>query len=442
MTSLLIRGGTIVRPTGDERADLLIDEGIIREVNVRTTGPRKLLAADQTIEANGQLLFPGFIDAHVHFREPGMEQKGTMESESQSAVAGGVTVVCDMPNTNPPTTSVSALKEKVRITESVSTCDIRLFFGITQSEHLQELKRLWSEEPLTSLRVRCCGVKLYLDHSTGGQKVETDIAKEVFRTCAELKLPLVVHCEDPVLNARAAKLNARDDVAAHSVIRAPESEQRAITTAIELAKETGAHLHVAHLSTKRGLELIAQAKKDGLSITCEVAPHHLFLSVEDYEKLGTFAKMNPPLRTPDHCEALWSGIESGVIDCVASDHAPHTFEEKNGIPALTAPSGVPGVETMIPLLLTVAAGGWPHPHQRNFMPKLLYTDIRRLCFDNPNHIFALGQRMIEQGAPANLVLVHPEEEWEIQGSSLHSKCGWTPYEGWKVTGKATVVGRW
>ncbi|MDD4287038.1 MAG: dihydroorotase family protein [Candidatus Peribacteraceae bacterium] len=442
MTSLLIRGGTVVRPTGDERADILINEGVIDEIFVRTTGPQKLLAADQTIEANGQLLFPGFIDCHVHFREPGMEQKGTMETESQSAVAGGVTTVCDMPNTNPPTVSIAALREKVRIAESMSACDIRFFFGVTQSEHIQELRHLWAEQEFVSLRDRCCGVKLYLDHSTGNQKAAKGVAEEAFRTCAELKIPLVVHCEDPVLNARAAKLNTRMDISAHSLIRAPESEQRAITVAVELAKGTGAHLHVAHLSTKRGLELVEQAKKDGLAVTCEVAPHHLFLSTEDYETLGTLGKMNPPLRTPDHGEALWAGIEKGTIDCVASDHAPHTFEEKQTVPVLTAPSGVPGVETMIPLLLTVAAGRWPHPRRRSFQPKLMYADIRRLCFDNPNRIFSLRQTAIEQGSMANLVLVQPEEEWEIRGAQLHSKCRWTPYEGWKVVGKATVAGRW
>ncbi|MDO8468630.1 MAG: dihydroorotase family protein [Candidatus Peribacter sp.] len=442
MTSLLIRGGTIVRPTGDERADILMNEGIIGEIFVRTTGPQKLLAADQTIEANGQLLFPGFIDCHVHFREPGLEQKGTMETESQSAIAGGVTTVCEMPNTNPPTVSIAALREKVRIAEGISTCDIRFFFGVTQSENLQELRRLWTEQEYSSLRDRCCGVKLYIDHSTGNQKAAKGVVEEAFRVCAELKIPLVVHCEDPVLNARAAKLNMHTEIAAHSLIRAPESEQRAITSAIESAKETGAQLHIAHLSTKRGLELVGQAKKDGLPITCEVAPHHLFLSTEDYETLGTLGKINPPLRTPDHCEALWAGIESGTIDCVASDHAPHTFEEKQVMPALTAPSGVPGVETMIPLLLTVAAGRWPHPRRRSFQPKLMYADIRRLCFDRPNEIFALKRPMIESAAKANLALVEPEAEWEIHGADLHSKCGWTPYEGWKITGKATVVGGW
>jgi len=442
MTSLLVRGGTIVRPMGDERADVLVNEGIIQEIHVRTTSPQKLLAADQTIEAAGQLLFPGFIDTHVHFREPGLEHKGTMETESQSALAGGITTVCDMPNTNPPTVSLAALHEKVRIAQGVSACDIRFFFGITQSSHLTELRQLWTEQEHASLRAHCAGVKLYLDHSTGNQKAVKGVAEETFRVCAELKIPVVAHCEDPVLNARSAKLNARDDIAAHSSIRSPESEQRAISVAIEQAKAAGAHLHIAHLSTRRGLEFVRQAKADGLSVTCEVAPHHLFLSTEDYESLGALAKMNPPLRTPDHAEALWGGIQDGTVDCIASDHAPHTLEEKQALPALSAPSGVPGVETMIPLLLPVAAGCWPHPRRRLPAPKLLYTDIRRLCFDRPNQIFSLGCRMMEKGAPANIVLVHPEEEWELKGAKLHSKCGWTPYEGWKVMGKATVVGRW
>lgn len=440
MTSLLVRGGTVVRPTGDERADILMEDGTIHSVHVRAGGPQTLLAADQTVEANGQLLFPGFIDCHVHFREPGMEQKGTMETESQSAVAGGVTAVCEMPNTNPPTVSVGALREKVRIAEGIAACSIRFFFGITERANIEELRRLWTEEENAALRRWCCGVKLYLDHSTGNQKAAKGVGEEAFRACAALQIPIVVHCEDPVLNARAAKLNTRTDIMAHSLIRAPESEQRAITTVIELAKATGAQVHIAHLSTKRGLELIRQAKEDKIGVTCEVAPHHLFLSTEDYEALGTKGKMNPPLRTPDHCEALWAGIADGTVDCIASDHAPHTLEEKEGQPALSAPSGVPGVETMIPLLLTVAAGKWPHPRRRAFQPTLMYADVLRLCFERPNAIFSLHRPAIVQGAKTSIVLVEPEKEWEIRAAQLHSKCGWTQYEGWKVTGKATVVG--
>lgn len=441
MSSLLIRGGTVVRPAGDERADLLMEDGRILEVLKRTTGPQKFPGADHTIDAAGALLFPGFIDCHVHLREPGLEQKATMETECQSALMGGVSTMCDMPNTIPPTVTVEALREKVRIADAVEGSDIRFFFGITEMGHIDELRRVCAAPELQVLRARLCGVKIFLDHSTGNQKVAGELLGEIFRTCAELRLPVAAHCEDSVLNARAAKLNSRDDIAAHSIVRAPESEEKAIAEAITLAKLSGARLHIAHLSTARGLAFVAQAKKDGLPVTCEVAPHHLFLTTEDYESLGVLGKMNPPLRAPEHGEALWGGIADGTVDCVASDHAPHTLAEKQTLPSLSAPSGVPGVGTMIPLLLTVAAGRWPHPRSRSAVHALRYTDVRRLCFDRPNEIFSLGRATIEAGVASPLVLVHPEEEWVLQGSALRSKCGWTPYEGWRITGKITVIGR-
>ncbi|MDD4628427.1 MAG: dihydroorotase family protein [Candidatus Peribacteraceae bacterium] len=444
MTSLLIRGGSVVRAAGDERVDLLVEDGVIRDVHVRTAAPPKLLSADNTIDAAGQFIFPGFVDCHVHFREPGMEQKGTMESEAQSACAGGITTVCDMPNTRPPTVTVSALREKVRGAEKIDVCDIRFFFGVTKPEHLTELKNLQKDpsEEAGMLRARCCGVKLFFDHSTGDQKAATKTIRETFQVCAELKIPVVAHCEDAGINAKAAKAIAAGDASAHSLRRPPEAEKKAIASAIELSSTFGTQLHIAHLSTAQGLLLIRQAKEQSLPITCEVTPHHLFLSTEDYPALGTFGKMNPPLRSPEHLEALWGGLEDGVIDCIASDHAPHTSEEKRSGNPLDAPSGVPGVETLIPLLLTVAAGKWPHPVAQSLSKKFRYADIGRLCFKNPNRIFALGKRGIEVGAPADLVLVHPEEMWTLKGEELHAKCKWTPYEGWNVTGKATVVGRW
>jgi len=444
MTSLLIRGGTIVRAAGDERVDVLVEDGVIRDMHDRTASPPKFPAADNIIDATGHFLFPGFIDCHVHFREPGYEQKGTMETEAQSACAGGITTVCDMPNTKPPTTTIAALQEKVRIAEAISGCDIRFFFGVTEKEHLQELQTLWEsgEGQHEALRKRCAGVKLYLDHSTGNQKARMSLVPEVFQVCAAQKIPIVLHCEDAATNARASKIKHNDSIAAHSLMRPPESEERAIASVIELAAKYGAHIHIAHLSTRQGLALIRQAKQNSLPVTAEVTPHHLFLSTEDYVTLGTLGKMNPPLRAREHCEALWGGIVEGVIDCIATDHAPHTLEEKQSGPPLSAPSGVPGVETAIPLLLTVAAGKWPHPKSASLCSKLLYADIRRLCFENPNRIFSLGKQGFEVGTPADLVLVKPEEEWILEGEKLHAKCGWTPYEGWKVTGRATAVGKW
>lgn len=354
---------------------------------------------------------PGLIDCHVHFREPGFEYKATMQSEVQSARAGGVLTVCEMPNTNPPCVTVDALKKKIAIADQISECDIRFFFGITEAEHINELRTAWSDP---ECRRRLCGVKLYLDHSTGNQKVDGGIVEEIFQVCAELGCTLVAHCEDAEMNADAAKLfEGQTDVSLHSLMRPSASEAKAISYAIDMAKKHGTQFHVAHLSTAQGVDLVRRAKQEGITVTCEVAPHHLFLSLDDYETLGTLAKMNPPLRPKEDQSALWEGIEDGTVDCIATDHAPHTLAEKQAEKPLEAPSGVPGVETMLPLLLT----------------RLTPEKIRTVCYENPNRIFGLN-------APsADRITIDLDETWVIHASSLHSKCDWTPYEGWEVRGR-------
>lgn len=390
------------------------------------------------------LSLPGLIDCHVHFREPGSPEKGDMESESRAALAGGVHTVCEMPNTIPPTVTVEAFRDKVHRAKALianrlsltanRSLDIRFFFGITERAHLDELRALKKEADLWP---RCCGVKLYLDHSTGDQKVEGEIIDDVFQLCAELDLVLVAHCEDSEINEKAKNQKPKTKgVEQHSMMRPPESEAASIAFAIGKAKKFGTRFHVAHLSTKEGVALVRDAKKEGLPVTCEVAPHHLFLTTDDYETLGTLGKMNPPLRTHEHQEALWHGIADGVIDCIATDHAPHTLAEKQCPDPLKAPSGVPGVETMLPLLLTVAAGFWPS--KKHLLPtpySLSPADITRLCFDNPNRIFRLGKSSDDVR-----ITIDPEVEWTIRGKDLHSKCGWTPYEGWGVRGRVMIAG--
>ncbi|MDD4319061.1 MAG: dihydroorotase family protein [Candidatus Peribacteraceae bacterium] len=380
-----------------------------------------------------RLLLPGLIDGHVHLREPGLTHKGDMETETRSALAGGVTTVCDMPNTVPPTVTVDALRDKVERAERITDCDIRFFFGVTKPEHLEEL---WRAAADARLRPRLCGVKCFLDHSTGNQGVEENLLEEAFKSCAELGLVAACHCEDPAINARAKEAETATDIATHSRMRPPTSEAAAVRSAITLAREHGTKLHIAHLSTRGGLALVRAAKGEGVSVTCEAAPHHLFLTVDDYAVLGAFGKMNPPLRTGEDRDALWAGIADGAIDCIATDHAPHMREEKQAGDPLSAPSGVPGVETMLPLLLTVAAGGWPHPSSQRPDTRLAIEDIVRLCFENPNRIFHLGRK---EGDVS--IEVDPEKEWVIHGKDLHAKCGWTPYEGWRVKGKVTRVVR-
>lgn len=432
MRNILIRGGTVVQPSGQVAADVLVQQGKIVSIGQHLVAPKGV----SLVDAAGMWVLPGLIDCHVHFREPGFEYKATMATEAASAVAGGVTTVCEMPNTNPPTVTVAALADKIRRAENIEECDLRFYFGCTEEAHLFALRELWTSESaeLRRLKAGCCGLKLYLDHSTGNQKVDGGIVEDIFRACKDLGIPLIAHCEDPDLNAEAAKKNTSALVSAHTDMRPAESEAQSIAYAIGLTRTIGTPLHIAHLSTKQGIALVAAAKKEGLPVTCEVAPHHVFLTTEDYEVLQAKVKMNPPIRTSEHRDALWAGIADGTVDCIATDHAPHTLEEKSK--GLQSASGVPGVETMLPLLLTVSAGVWPHPASPRpvTLPTLSIADIVRLCHTNPNRIFHLGKQGIRIGAPADVVLVHPKQTWTIQAAKLHSKCGWTPFEGWNVHG--------
>ena len=370
---------------------------------------------------------PGLIDCHVHFREPGFPEKSTMASEALSARHGGVQCVCEMPNTNPPTTTVEALRDKIQRADAVSNCDIRFYFGSTKHEHIQELVTAWNDP---SLRRRLSGVKVYFDHSTGNQCADMDVISALFKAAATHNIPVIGHCEDPEMNNQAAAKCTETDISAHSTMRPAESEVKSIQDAVELSRQTGAQFQVAHLSTAGGLEVIKEAKAEGLPITCEVAPHHLFLTTDDYEHLGTFGKMNPPLRSKDDQQALWEGVVNGDIDCIATDHAPHSLQEKQTEPVLSAPSGIPGVETMLPLLLSVVSGHWPNPNSSFDVSSLGFTldHIRRCCFENPNRIFSLNV------SPEPSITVDLDQTQVIQADALHSQCTWTPFDGWTVQG--------
>ncbi len=429
MNKTLLAGGTLVTKGGLVQSDVLLDiTGVITSVKPDIKDHKNC----DVLDCTDKLLFPLLIDCHVHFREPGLTHKATMSTEAAAALAGGVGTVCDMPNTIPPTVTVAALADKVRTAANVDHADIRFFFGVTEAAHLLTLKELWTGESLELKRLKrhCCGVKLYLDHSTGDQKVDGGIVEEIFQACADLTIPLIAHCEDADMNAAAKAANTRTDIAAHSEMRPAESEEKSIREAVALVQKTGAALHVAHLSTAKGLAVIRAAKKEGLPVTCEVTPHHLFFTTDDYASLGTLGKMNPPLRSKDDQAALWKGIADGTVDCVSTDHAPHTLDEKKAGTPLDAPSGVPGVETMFPLLLTEAA----KPDAR-----MSYADILRLCFTNPNRIFSLGVAGITEGVPARIAVVDPKKEWTITGSELKSLCGWTPFEGKKAQGKIAHI---
>jgi dihydroorotase len=453
MPSLAIRSGQLITEEGVVHADIHSEDGTITSFSPAST----LSSAEKTINAAGLLILPGLIDCHVHFREPGMTEAENFESGALAAFSGGITTVCDMPNTAPPTCTEAALWEKIQRAEKHASLqlpavsgqrlggrfDIRFFFGITRQEHLKELENVMERE---ELKKYIPGVKLYFGQSTGQLRVDPAILQDTFKLCTDLDLPLVCHCEDEGVIQRnlQAVSGKQQAVSTHSEIRSIEAAVKAVTRAIELARKFGTRLHIAHLSSAQELTLVQQAKRNGVCVTCEVAPHHLFLNTEDYNVLGTRAKMNPPLRTKDHCEALFAGVLDGTVDCLASDHAPHTLSSKDTTSPLDAPSGVPGVETMLPLLLSCVFGDGPrdsHGQSRlpTTHPPLHICAVLRLCFSSPNRIFRLGKTGITPGAPLDLIIVDPEVRWTIRGQDLHSSCGWTPYDGWEVQGKVQSI---
>jgi dihydroorotase len=382
------------------------------------------------------MIVPCLVDCHVHFREPGLTHKGDLLTESQAAHAGGVAVVCEMPNTIPPTQTIEALRDKVdRSKRCEGFCDVRFFFGATDDSHLSQLRELWQNPDLATLKTRCSGLKLYLDNSTGDLKAEESVTRNAFRMCAELGITLVAHCEDTETNSRCCDHVPYSGPSSHSERRPPISEEKSVKFAIGLARENGTRLHIAHLSTRGGLSAVKSAKSEGLPVTCEVTPHHLFLTTDDYPTGGAHIKVNPPMRDVVNRDALWAGLCDGSIDCVGTDHAPHTAEEKSVTE--NPPSGIPGVELVVSLMMSACSGHWPHPTAPP-PPGWPFKEIGDHVFcltkwmhTNPNIIFGLN---LDQSPTAEL---HVDELRIVRGAELHSKVKWTPYEGWVLKGTST-----
>jgi dihydroorotase len=383
-------------------------DGRVRDVRVegeRIAAVEEELPAgdnEDVLLATGKRLLPGMIDVHVHFRQPGFGHKEDWSTGSKAAAAGGVTTVVDQPNTDPPTTTGAAVDEKAAFARA-SGVDYGLNGGVTTD---------WDPESLFDRPLFALG-EVFLADSTGDMGIDADLFDDAVARAAAADVPVTVHAEDADLFDESALERPDDDADAWSAYRTPEAERAAVERAGEVAADHDATVHIAHTSTPEGVDAAAEA-----GLTCEVTPHHLFLSREDLDDLGTFGRMNPPLRDESRRESLFERLADGTVDVVATDHAPHTREEKDaGI--WEAPSGVPGVETALPLLLVAAADG-----------RLSYERVRDVTAANPAALFDLPSKgRIEPGRDADLVLVDPDERRPIRGLELHSKCGWTPFEG-------------
>ncbi|WP_424015879.1 dihydroorotase [Halorubrum xinjiangense] len=398
-------------------------DGRVRDVRIGDDGRIAAVAeglgadaGERVLEARGRHLLPGAVDVHVHFREPGGSHKETWTSGSESAAAGGVTTVVDQPNTSPPTVDGAAFDEKAALAAG-SLVDYGINGGVTGD---------WDPESLFERPLFALG-EVFLADSTGDMGIDADLFADALDAAAARDVPVTVHAEDATLfdeSALDGDLGGVGTAAiadAWSAYRTAEAEAAAVERALDAGAESDAQVHIAHTSTPEGIDAVVAARGDATGDagpTCEVTPHHLFLSREDARRLGTFGRMNPPLRSEERRAAVFERLRDGGVDVVATDHAPHTVEEKRqGL--VDAPSGVPGVETLYPLLLESVRKG-----------NLSMERVRDVVAANPAEIFGLERKgRVAEGRDADLVLVDTADPREIEAGALHGASGWTPFEG-------------
>ena len=413
----LISNPIIVNEGESFRGSVVINNGRITEILRGDELPRGEI--EQIVEAGGMYLVPGAIDAHVHFREPGLTHKATIASESRAAVAGGVTSYMEMPNTNPQTTTLKALAEKFRIAARDSIANYSFYFGAT-NDNCEQFAQL---NP-----TQVCGIKLFMGSSTGNMLVDKkEMLEKIFATA---KMPVAVHCEDSSIiaaNTQKAIAEAGENppVEYHPVIRSSEACYKSTECAVELARRFGTKLHIMHISTKEELALLSDKSIGEKNITAEVTPAHLTFCSDDYARLGTRIKCNPAIKGSDDREALRTALADGRIDLVGTDHAPHLLQDKEG-GALTAASGMPSIQFTMPAMLQLVNEGVIS----------IETMVQRMCHA-PAELFAVNKRgYIRKGYFADLVLLRPDSPHTITKENVISKCAWSPFEGatfdWEV----------
>jgi dihydroorotase len=403
---LVISGAELASPTGREHVDIAITDGRFAKIGGVTPDQ-----GAQHIDATGLTILPGVIDTQVHFREPGNEHKEDLESGSRAAVMGGVTALFEMPNTKPPTTTIEAIADKVARGRDRMHCDFAFYAGCTH-ENAAQLPELERQEGV-------CGVKVFMGSSTGNLLVAddegvADILKHISRRAA-------FHSEDEFRLRERRPLALTGKVETHPVWRDAEVAISSTRRLVKMAREAGKQIHVLHITTEEEM-LILAANRDICSV--EVTPQHLTLAApEAYEKLGTHAQMNPPIRDARHRAALWKALEQGIVDVVGSDHAPHTKEEKaDAYPH--SPAGMPGVQTLLPLMLNHMAEG-----------KLSLERLVELTSLNAKKLFGLTDKgEVIVGGHADLTFVDLKKTKTIDESWLASRCGWSPFTGHDIKG--------
>jgi dihydroorotase len=415
MKSIVIRGGEVVDASGSRRADVLVEDGRIAAV----TDDGSTLAADVTLDAGGCVVAPGLVDLHSHLRQPGKEEAETVETGARAAALGGFTCILAMPNTTPAIDSAGVAREVLELGRG-TTCDVRTSASITVGRGGTQLT------PMAELAE--LGVRFFTDDGNGVQ--DARLMRRALEYARGLGVTLAQHCEDEVLAAGGAMNEGAWSSRLGIPGQPPEAEEVMVMRDIALARMTGGTVHFQHLSTRRSIHLVAAAKAEGLAVTCEATPHHFTLTDASCAGYDPVFKVNPPLRTDDDVAAVRAGLASGVVDCIATDHAPHAPETKEQ-PFDQAPPGMLGLETALALALTHL--------------DLPVAEVLALLSWRPAAVIGADDAHggpVAAGRPANLCVVDPSATWTVDPAKLASRSRNTPYAGMALSGRVrhTVLG--
>jgi len=412
--AILIKGGQVIDPGRvNGPADVLIDNGRIVSVGQDLQAP----AGATVIQAAGRLVLPGFVDLHVHFREPGFEYKETIESGTSAAVAGGFTTVCAMPNTNPVNDNQSITEFMLERARAAGKAHVLPIGAITKGSEGKELAEIGDLR-----RAGCVAIS-----DDGRPVMNSLVMRRAMEYALAFDIPVVDHCEDLHLSEGGCMNEGLVSTELGLPGIPSAAEDVMVARNVALAELTGARLHLAHISTAGSVRMVREAKSRGLKVTAEACPHHFTLTEEIARGYNTHAKMNPPLRTWEDVQAIKDGLRDGTIDVIATDHAPHAAQEKQQ-EFTQAPFGIVGLETALPLTLALVEEG----------VLTLEAAVDKLA-TAPAKAFSLNAGTLAMGAPADVTIVDPQAQWEVDPSQFRSKSRNTPFAGWKVKGRVTTT---
>ena len=394
---------------------IAIENGKIFKIGKATQMPK----ADETINLKNLLVLPGLIDVHVHLRDEGKAYKEDFYTGTAAAAAGGMTTVLDMPNNVPVTMSAETLKNRMHIAERKVLVNVGFYSEFPKD--LGEVKDIVAQGAIA--------FKLFMACQVGGLNIDDNKAlQDALKKVGDLGVPVALHAEDKaslMSNQEEMKQAKRHDAAAFLKAHSERVEVKAIEHLLEISAQLDVHLHFCHMTTEEGLNVVIEGKKSGRAVTCEVTPNHLLLSNADLERYGQLVIMMPPLRSESHIEALWKGIANGWIDVIGSDHAPHALKEKSASSIWDVKVGVPGLETTLPLMLTMV--------RKN---RLSLDRVVQLLSEKPAEIFNLKDRgSLEQGKKADLTVIDFNRKFKIDASKFHSRAKYSPFDGWEVQGR-------